>query len=91
MFHGFGIMARHNDCLAILLREGEKQRRNRFRVAVVQVAGRFIGENQCGIIGELQSHGDALLLAAAQFFRPLVALGRKADHLQQPFDALFAR
>src|SRR5215472_11865296 len=40
-------------------------------VLIVEVADRLVGENERGIVDEGPGNGDALLLAAAQFRRPV--------------------
>ena len=55
--------------------------------AAVEVAGRLVGEDQLGLVGERAGDGDALLLAAGQFARSVLEpVGQPdgVDHVAQP-------
>ena len=55
----------------------------------VEVAGRFVGENDCRVVGQHPGEGDALLLADAQFRWFVVQPVGQADPLQE-FGGAFA-
>jgi hypothetical protein len=57
-------------------------------VLPVQGRGRFVGEQDLGVLGEGAGDGDALLLAARQGRRPLVQAMAQADLLQGDGGAL---
>ena len=59
--------------------QGERFR----RVLVVQVAGRFVGEDEFGPVGQRARHGRALLLAGAQLAGVMFQMVPQADPFQQ--------
>ena len=52
-------------------------------ILIVEVADRLVGENERGIVGEGPGNGDALLLAAAQFRRPVPGAIAKTDGIEE--------
>ena len=52
-------------------------------VLIVEVADRFVGEDERGIVDESPGNRDALLLAAAQFRRPMPGAIAKSDRVEQ--------
>src|SRR6516225_4306550 len=52
-------------------------------VLIVEVADRLVGENERGIVDESPGNRDALLLAAAQFRRPVPGAIAKTDRVEQ--------
>src|SRR5215470_9848560 len=52
-------------------------------VLVVEVADRLVGEDERGIVDESPGNRDALLLAAAQFRRPVPSAIAKADRVEE--------
>ena len=50
-------------------------------VLIVEVADRLVGEDELGIVDESPSNRDALLLAAAQFRRPVPGAIAKTDRV----------
>ena len=53
------------------------------RRLVVEVADRLVGEDERGIVDESPGNRDALLLAAAQFRRPVPGAIAKTDRVEQ--------
>ena len=49
--------------------------------AGIEVAGRFVGENNYGIVHEGSCNGHALLLAARELVRQVVHAAFEPDHL----------
>src|SRR5262249_11343217 len=52
-------------------------------VLIVEVADRLVGEDERGIIDESPGNRDALLLAAAQFRRPVPCAIAKTDRVEE--------
>ena len=52
-------------------------------VLIVEVAHRLVGEDERGIVDESPGNRDALLLAAAQFRRPMPGAIAKSDRVEQ--------
>ena len=52
-------------------------------ILIVEVADRLVGENERGIADEGPGNGDALLLAAAQFRRPVPGTIAKTDGVEE--------
>src|SRR5215471_15478257 len=52
-------------------------------VLIVEVADRFVGEDERGIVDQSPGNCDALLLAAAQFRRPVPGAIPKTDRVEQ--------
>src|SRR5215472_13721112 len=52
-------------------------------VLVVEVADRLVGEDERGIVDESPGDRDALLLAAAQFRRPVPRAVAKTDRVEE--------
>src|SRR5499427_7995649 len=52
-------------------------------VVIVEIANRLVGEDERGIVDESPGNRDALLLAAAQFRRPVPRAIAKADRVEQ--------
>ena len=50
-------------------------------VVIVEIADRLVGEDELGIVDESPSNRDALLLAAAQFRRPVPGAIAKTDRV----------
>ena len=73
LFHRLGVVARHDHGLAVFLGERKKQCLDRGGVAGVYITGGLVGEDQRRIVSQRQRYGDALLFAAGQFLRPIVA------------------
>ncbi len=69
-------------------------RAERFRDGVpglgVELAGRLVGDEEGGAVGEGPGDGDPLLPAAGEFTGPLCGVVGEADEGQQQFDALLA-
>ena len=70
------------------LHESEPSRladeRERFAgVRVVEVAGRFVGEDELGPVGQRPGDGDALLLPGGKLARQVVQLRFQPDALEQ--------
>ena len=51
--------------------------------AAVEIAGRLVGEQQGGLVGERAGDGDALLLAAGKLVRLVVGAVGQADRVQR--------
>ena len=54
---------------------------------LVEIAGGLVGEDQGGPVGERAGDGDALLLAARQFARPVGQAVGEAERTEQGFGA----
>src|SRR5215831_10730826 len=52
-------------------------------VLIVEVADRFVGEDERGIVDESPGNRDALLLAPAQFRRPVPSAIAKTDRVEE--------
>ena len=52
-------------------------------VLIVEVADRFVGEDERGIVDESPGNRDALLLAPAQFRRPVPGAIAKTDRVEE--------
>ena len=52
-------------------------------VLIVEVADRLVGEDERGIVNQSPGNRDALLLAAAQFGRPVPGAIPKTDRVQE--------
>src|SRR5215472_463341 len=52
-------------------------------VLIVEVADRFVGEDERGIVDQSPGNRDALLLAAAQFRRPVPCAIAKTDRVEE--------
>src|SRR5215831_435664 len=52
-------------------------------VLIVEVADRLVGEDERGIVDESPGNRDALLLAAAQFRRPVPRAIAKTDRVEE--------
>jgi hypothetical protein len=61
---GFGIVRNHKDGLAQPLVEIAKQLEDRAGVNGIEIPGRFIGQQDGGVIDDRAGNGNALLLAA---------------------------
>ena len=61
-------MGRHQQCSARFLHQLQHQIEHSIAGCLVQIAGRFVGENQFRPRGQRPADGDALLLAARQLF-----------------------
>ena len=60
-----------------------EQIHHRFAVARVEVAGRFVGQEDRRLAGEGARDGDALLLAAGELARQMFRAMRHADALER--------
>ena len=78
-FRRLRVVADHDHGLAVLDRERLQEIRDHSGVGGVEIAGRFVGEDQRGIVRERQGDGNTLLLAAAQLLRPLLPLRFEPD------------
>jgi hypothetical protein len=56
----------------------------------VEVAGRFVGQDQLGLRDQRAGDRDALLLAARQLARPVLGAVRDADPVHHLVDAALA-
>ena len=52
----------------------------------VEVAGRFVGEDQLGLADQGAGDGDALLLTAGKLCRPVLGAVGDADLVEDPLD-----
>src|SRR5262252_2348630 len=66
-------MGRHNQCLAPLAARLAQERHHVAGILIVEIAGRFIGENECRIVGERSCNCNALLLTATELRGPMLA------------------
>ena len=64
-----------------------KEREDLLAVDAVEIAGRFVGEKNCGAIDESASDGAALLFAAGQFRGAMAAACREANVFEGGLDA----
>ena len=63
---------------------------DRFAVARIEVAGRFVGEKNCRLAGEGARDRDALLLAAGKLAGQMFGAMSHADALERFGDELFS-
>ena len=70
--------------------EAAEELHDRAAGAGVELAGRLVGEQEGGLIGEGAGDGDALLLAAGEFVRAVLRAVAEADHVEQRPGALGA-
>ena len=77
-----------------MVRPSWLSRRNKLRISFagvrVEVAGRFVGENDFGIIDQRAGDGDALLLAAGKLHGPVLAAVFQFHQLERLHGALAA-
>ncbi len=79
-----GVVRDDDDRLAEIAIQRHQQRHDFLRRMGVQVAGRFVGQQQVGIGGQCPGDRHTLLLAAGEFVGPVVHAVRQADDLETP-------
>ena len=73
----------HDDCFFVLCMESVKDFQDSVACRCVQVTGRFIGEEDFGIVDECAGESDALLFAAGQLLGAVSESFSEAEFVQQ--------
>ena len=82
------VMRDDDDGLVEFLVELAQQRNDLFGIFAVQVAGRFVGQNDGRVVGQCTADGDPLLLAARKLVRQVVEPVVQAENADQVVDQL---
>ena len=77
-----GVVGHHDDGLALLAVHQLQQVEDLFRRRAIQVAGRFVADQQRGIGDQCPCNCHALLLATRQLRRPVSTAVSQADEMQ---------
>src|SRR5215470_14068308 len=77
------VMGDEDQSPASFAARAREKRSNLTGILIVEVADRLVGEDERGIVDESPGNRDALLLAAAQFRRPMPRAIAKTDCVEQ--------
>src|SRR4051812_9421834 len=86
---GFGIVRDHDDGFAGVAAEGAQDFQYFGGGSRIEIAGRFVGDDQTWVGDEGARDGDALFLAARKLFGQMMHARAEADEFEREFD-LFA-
>ena len=84
---GFGIMSHHHDGLAVVVGERGEEGENGSGGFAVEVAGRFIGDEEPWVMNNCSGNGDALFLASGEFGRAVMRAIGEANEIKGGIDA----
>ena len=87
-FGHLGVVGDEEEGFALAVDEVGEEAEDAVGVGGVEVAGRFVGQEDAGVVGQGAGNGDALLFAAGEVLAVAADLVAKADHLQEHGGAL---
>ena len=84
------IVRRHHGEHVALVDEPAQQGHHHLRPMRVELAGRFVGDEEARLVAERARDRDALLLAAGQLGRPVMRTVAEVDEVKELVDARLA-
>ena len=86
-----GVVGHHHDRLAELTHGHAHEREDLGAGPAVEVAGRFVGEDDLGPTGQGTGHGDPLLLPTGELARAMAEAALQADRLDHEAEPFLVR